>query len=106
MVQWLRIHLPMQETRDWPLVQEDLTCFGAIKAGSGGHNYEARALEPDARAVLLNPVYVEPALHSKRTTSVCRNQRKLAHSNTQPTQRNKQFFHYSHFCWYISHAAI
>ena len=89
MVQWLRIHLPMQETCDWPLVQEDLTCFGAIKAGSGGHNYEARALEPDARAVLLNPVYVEPALHSKRTAPARRNQRKLAHSNKHPAHSKK-----------------
>ena len=29
--QWLRIHLPMQETRDPALVQEDPTCRGATK---------------------------------------------------------------------------
>ena len=27
--QWLRIHLPMQETRVRALVQEDATCHGA-----------------------------------------------------------------------------
>ena len=30
-VQGLRIHLPMQGTQVLPLVQEDLTCYGATK---------------------------------------------------------------------------
>ena len=30
-VQWLRIHLPMQGTRVQSLVQEDATCFWATK---------------------------------------------------------------------------
>ena len=41
--QWLRIHLPTQGTRIWPLVQEDPTCCGATK--SVHHNYWACALE-------------------------------------------------------------
>ena len=41
---WLRICLPMQETRVWALVQEDPTCRGATKPEH--HNYWGRALEP------------------------------------------------------------
>ena len=36
-VQWLRIHLPMQETQVQALVQEDPTCHGATKPVR--HNY-------------------------------------------------------------------
>ena len=36
-VQWLRIHLPMQETRVLSLMREDPTCRGAIKPVR--HNY-------------------------------------------------------------------
>ena len=36
-VQWLRIHLPMQETRVQALVREDPTCHGATKPVR--HNY-------------------------------------------------------------------
>ena len=89
MVQWLRIHLPMQETHDQPQVQEDLTCFRAIKAGSGGHNYEARSLSLTLEQELLNPVYVEPTLHSKRTAPASHNQRKLAPSNKHPAHSKK-----------------
>ena len=35
--QWLRIHLPIQETWVPALVQEDPTCHGAAKPV--GHNY-------------------------------------------------------------------
>ena len=42
-VQWLRIHLPMQGTRVWSLVQEDPTCCGATKPVH--HNYWVCALE-------------------------------------------------------------
>ena len=31
-VQWIRIHLPKQETRDQPLVWQDPTCLGATTA--------------------------------------------------------------------------
>ena len=36
-VQWLRIHLPMQGTRVRALVQEDPMCYGATKPVH--HNY-------------------------------------------------------------------
>ena len=43
-VQWLRIHLPMQGTQVRALVREDLTCHGATKPGH--HNYWACAPQP------------------------------------------------------------
>ena len=43
-VQWLKIHLPMQGTQVRALVQEDPTCRGATKPVR--HNYWACALEP------------------------------------------------------------
>ena len=43
-VQWLRIHLPVQGTQIRSLVQEDPTCRGATKPVR--HNYWACALEP------------------------------------------------------------
>ena len=43
-VQWLRIHLPMQGTWVRALVREDPTCHGATKPVC--HNYWACALEP------------------------------------------------------------
>ena len=43
MVQWLRIHLPMQGTQVWSLVWKDSTCLGATKPMC--HNYWASALE-------------------------------------------------------------
>ena len=43
-VQWLRIHLSMQETRVRALVREDPTCHGATMPVH--HSYQACALEP------------------------------------------------------------
>ena len=43
-VQWLRIHLPVQGTRVQSLIREDPTCCGATKPVC--HNYRACALEP------------------------------------------------------------
>ena len=43
-LQWLTIHLPMQETWVLSLLQEDSTCCGAPKPML--HNYWAYALEP------------------------------------------------------------
>ena len=51
MVQWFRIHLPLQETPVWSLVQEDFTCHGATKPMC--HNYWAQVLQ------LLKPVCLE-----------------------------------------------
>ena len=42
--QWLRIHLPVQETQVWSLVWEDSTCHRATKPMH--HNYSACTLEP------------------------------------------------------------
>ena len=42
-VQWLKIHLPMQETWVQSLVQEDSTCHTAAKPTH--HSYRACALE-------------------------------------------------------------
>ena len=58
-VQWLRIHLPMQGTRVQSLVWEDPTCRGATKPVS--HNYWA------CMSQLLKPVGLEPMLHNKRS---------------------------------------
>ena len=44
MVQWLRIHLPMQGTWILPMVQEDLTCYKATTTAS--HSISACTLEP------------------------------------------------------------
>ena len=49
-VQWIRIHLPMQRTRVLSLVWEDFTC--------------PRQLKP-ARLPLLKPVHLEPVLHKR-----------------------------------------
>ena len=78
MVQWLRIHLPMQGTRVQALAQEDPTCRGATKPVS--HNYRACALEPVSHNYwthepnywarmpqLLKPVHLESVLHNKRS---------------------------------------
>ena len=58
-VQWLRIHLPMQGTRVRTLVQEDPTCRGATKPTR--HNYWAHALQ------LPKPAHLEPMLRNKRS---------------------------------------
>ena len=44
MVQWLRIHLPTQETWVRSLVWEDRTCYRATEPVS--HDYSAHTLEP------------------------------------------------------------
>ena len=46
MVQWLRIHLTKQQTRVWPLIWEDSTCWGSAKPMH--HNYWS--MHPGARA--------------------------------------------------------
>ena len=51
---WWRVHLTMQETWVWSLIQEDPTCHRATKPVS--HNYWACALEPS------NHNYWAPAL--------------------------------------------
>ena len=81
--QWLRIHLPMQGTWVWALVQEDPTCRGATKPVH--HNYWAHALGPTSHNYwahvpqLLKPVGLETVLCNKRS-----------HCNEKPTHRNEE----------------
>ena len=83
MVQWLRIHLPMQGTRVRALVQEDPTCHGATKPVH--HNYWACALEPASHNYwahapqLLKPTRLEPVLRNKRS-----------HRNEKPAHCNEE----------------
>ena len=71
-VQWLRIHLPVQGTWFQSLVQEDPTCRGAIKFVS--HNYWACVPQ------LLKPTCLEPVLCNKRS-----------HRNEMPAYRNEEW---------------
>ena len=61
MAQWIRIHLPMQGTPCWSLVQEDSTCHRATKAVSHkhwAHSRNYRACVPQ----LLTPACPEKAM--------------------------------------------
>ena len=81
--QWLRIHLPMQETRVQALVREDPTCRRATKPVR--HNYWACALQPAGHNYwarvpqLLKPVRLEPVLHNKKS-----------HCSEKPMHRNEE----------------
>ena len=82
-VQWLRIHLPMQGTRVRSLVGEDPTLCGATKPMR--HNYWACALKPASHNCwshvpqLLKPTCLEPMLCNKRS-----------HCNEKPPHRNEE----------------
>ena len=71
MVQWLRIHLPMQGTWVPSLIREDPTCRGATKPVR--HNYWACALEPASHNYwahtlqLPKPTRLKPELRNKRS---------------------------------------
>ena len=52
-IQWIRIHLPVEGTRVQSLDQEDSTCLGATKPMC--HNYWAH----------WSPWHLEPVLHNK-----------------------------------------
>ena len=68
--QWLRIRLPMQETRVRAMVRGDPTCRGATKPMC--HNYWACTLESASHSYwahapqLLKPARLEPVLRNKR----------------------------------------
>ena len=70
-VQWLRVHLPMQGTQVPTLVWEDPTCREATKPVH--HNYWACALEPVSHNCwahvpqLLKAACLEPVLCNKRS---------------------------------------
>ena len=56
--QWIRIHLPMQETQVWSLVQEDSMCCGATTLAHPNHWVcEPRLLKPvQPRACMPRPL--------------------------------------------------
>ena len=66
-IQWLRVHLPMQEKWVQYLLWEDPTCCRTTKHMC--HNYWACALEPTSLNYwalvlkLLKPTHLEPVLH-------------------------------------------
>ena len=70
-VQWLRIHLPMQGTQVWSLIWEDPICFRATKPV--GHKYWSRSTW-------------EPMLHSKR--SHC-NEKPMHHNGLQSSLHSR-----------------
>ena len=84
-VQWFRIHLPMQGTRVRALVREDPTCRGATKPMH--HNYWACALKLASHNYwacmpqLLKPARLEPVLHNKRSD---RNEKPAHRKEEQP----------------------
>ena len=55
LVQWMRIHLPMQGTWVWPLVQEDSTCHRAAKPGTPILSPHSKAHEPQYWVRILQP---------------------------------------------------
>ena len=81
--QWLRVCLPMQETRVRLLVWEDPTCRGA--AGPVSHNYWACA--SGACALQQERLrWWEAHAPQWRVAPACRNYRKPSHRNGDPTQ--------------------
>ena len=81
--QWLRICLPMQGTRVWDLVREDLTCRGATRPVS--HSCWAcvsRACAPQQE----RPRQWEACAPRWRVALACRNWREPSHRNEDPTQ--------------------
>ena len=75
MAQWLRIRLPMQETRVRALVREYPTYCGAAKPVRKLLRLRSRAHEPQ----LLKPTRLVPVLCDKRS-----------HRNEKPAHRNKE----------------
>ena len=89
-VQWLRIHLPMQGTQVRALVREDPPCRRATKPAS--HNYWATHRNYWACVLqLLKPARLEPLLFSKRSH---RNEEPV-HYNEDPMQPNKKIYIYT-----------
>ena len=76
--QWLRIRLPVQETRVRSLVREDPTCRGAVKPVC--HNYWA--CEPQ----LLSP----RATTTEARAARARAPNKRSHCNEKPAHRNEE----------------
>ena len=76
-VQWLRIHLPRQETQVGSLIQEDSTNCGTTKPKS--HNYGAcypRARAPQEKLLQKSPCTTtreQPPLSATREEPTCSN---------------------------------
>ena len=85
MVQWLRIHSPMQGTQVQSLVLEDSTCHRATEPGTKPLSQCFRAQVPQAqKPVLHNKRSHQDETsqhHNQRGTSARHNQRKSRHSN-------------------------
>ena len=67
-VQWSRIHLPMQGTQVWSLVWEDSTCHGATKPWVPqllSTHFKASELDWAHITQLLKPPGLEPMLPNK-----------------------------------------
>jgi len=84
---WWRVHLTMQETWVWSLIQEDPTCHRATKPVHC--KYWACALEP-RNYNHWSPWALKPMLHDKRShhneKPEHHNERKPTHSSEDPTQ--------------------
>ena len=65
-VQWLRIHLPMQGTWVWALVWEDPTCCGATKPMRHNLSLRSRACKPQ----LLRPCATTPEAWAPRARAL------------------------------------
>ena len=96
-VQWIRIHQPMQGTQVWSLVQGDFTCHGATKlmhlnwwrlfwgpwstaTEPVHHNYWACMLQ------LQKPVHLEPVFCKREATAMrssCTEMKSNSHSPQQ-----------------------
>ena len=77
MIQWLRIHLPLQGTWTQSLVREDAMCRGATKRVH--HKCWARVLQ------LLKPACLEPVLLNRRSH---RSERPVHHNRVVPARHN------------------
>ena len=106
MVQWIGIHLPIQETWVRSLVWEDFTCLRATKPGTTA----TEACVPRACAPQENHHDESPMHCSKEPPAACHNQRVLVPQQRLSTTKKKvhtlrectscclQSFH-SHRCW-------
>ena len=88
MVQWLRIHLPMQGARVRSLVQEDPTCRGAAKPLC--RNCWAHALEPHALQQEKPPQWEAHTLQLERSPCSLQLEKTHAQRRWPGTAKNKK----------------
>ena len=89
MVQWLRIHLPMQGTQVWSLVWKDPTCRRETEPLY--RNYWASALEPTSRNY-WSPHALELMFCIKRShlSEKTTHHEKTTHLNEKTTHHNEK----------------